>query len=86
MYKHVDTSRFITSAQARTLNRIVRHQALEALPIVAPAPAPQQAAAAGCGERGAGDGELLLVPAAAAQAPLQPAKLAVWRLHAEQVR
>ncbi len=38
-----------------------------------------------CGERGAGDGEPLLVPAAAARAPLQPAKLAVWRLHAEQV-
>lgn len=59
-------------------------QALEAMPLKAPeAPVGQAAlwraaSATDCGPE-------LLVPAAAVQALLQPAKMAVWRLHAEQV-
>ncbi|KAK9832852.1 hypothetical protein WJX81_007824 [Elliptochloris bilobata] len=57
-------------------------QALEAMPQAPEAPAGQAglwraASDAGCGPA-------LLVPAAASQAPLQPAKMTVWRLHAEQ--
>ncbi len=56
------------------------------MPVAAP-PAPVGQAVLGACDGGAdASGPPLLVPAAATQAPLQPAKLAVWRLHAEQVR
>ncbi len=56
------------------------------MPVAAP-PAPVEQAVLGACDGGAdASGPPLLVPAAATQAPLQPAKLAVWRLHAEQVR
>ena len=59
-------------------------QALEAMPPRAPE-APVEKAALWRAASATDCGLELLVPAAAVQAPLQPAKMAVWRLHAEQV-
>lgn len=61
-------------------------QALEALPPRAPDPeAPAGQAALLRAASATECGPELLMPAAAVQTPLQPAKMAVWRLHAEQV-
>ena len=61
-------------------------QALEAMPPRAPDPEAPVGQAALWRDASANDcGPELLVPAAAMQAPLQPSKMAVWRLHAEPV-
>lgn len=59
-------------------------QALEAMPPRAPE-APVGQGAQWRAASAADSGPALMVPAAALQAPLQPAKMAVWRLHTELV-